>query len=193
MSFGTARNSSGQPISWATPTVKTVTMRPVFFTTTSPRVCGPSSKNSTTYGRLRTEVMFCFSSKYALALYEMLQKRGRLQHKNTDEFTVEEFRKLLGVPKKKLLRFADFRVKAIAPAVAEVNALGGYHVQIEGVRTGRFITKIRMIWFPKDEQGLKAAYCEVQKHKAGRKARIGGWAEVIAGPARFDDNLEPEP
>jgi hypothetical protein len=30
---------------------------------------------------------------------------------------------------------------------------------------------------------LKAAYCEVQRHKAGRKARIGGLAEVIAGPA----------
>jgi plasmid replication initiation protein len=140
-------------------------------------------KNSTTYGRLRTEVMFCFTSKYALALYEMLQKRGNLQRKTTDEFTVEEFRKLLGVPKKKLLRFNDFRVKAIEPAVAEVNALGGYHVQIDGIRTGRSITKVRMVWFPKDEQGLKAAYTEVQKHKAGRKARIGGTAEVIAGPA----------
>jgi hypothetical protein len=139
--------------------------------------------NSTTYGRLRTEVMFCFSSKYALALYELIQKRGKLKNKHTEEWSVEEFRKLLGVPKKKLPRFADFRVKAIEPAVAEVNALGDYHVQIDGVRTGRSITKVRMIWFPKDEQGLKAAYTEVQRHKAGRKARIGGTAEVIAGPA----------
>jgi hypothetical protein len=139
--------------------------------------------NSTTYGRLRTEVMFCFSSKYALALYELIQKRGKLKNKHTEEWSVEEFRKLLGVPKKKLPRFADFRVKAIGPAVAEVNALGDYHVQIEGVRTGKSMTRIRMIWFPKDEQGLKAAYTEVQKHKAGRKARIGGTAEVIAGPA----------
>jgi hypothetical protein len=151
-------------------------------------------KNSTTYGRLRTEVMFCFSSKYALALYEMLQKRGNLKHKNTEEWSVEAFRKLLGVPKKRLPRFADFRVKAIDPAVAEVNALGDYLVQIEGIRTGRSITKIRMIWFAKDEQGLKAAYTEVQKHKAGRKARIGGTAEVIAGPAAgVDDNLEAVP
>jgi hypothetical protein len=139
--------------------------------------------NSTTYGRLRTEVMFCFSSKYALALYELIQKRGKLKNKHIEEWSVEEFRKLLGVPKKKLPRFADFRVKAIEPAVAEVNALGDYHVQIDGVRTGRSITKVRMIWFPKDEQGLKAAYTEVQRHKAGRKARIGGTAEVIAGPA----------
>jgi hypothetical protein len=146
-------------------------------------------KKSTTYGRLRTEVMFCFSSKYALALYEMMQKRGRLSHKNTDEFSLEEFRKLLGVRKGKLVAFSDFRKKAIEPAVDELNALGDYHVQIDGVRTGRSITKVRMIWFPKDEQGLKAAYTEVQRHKAGRKARIAGGVEKIVGPAPEGDDL----
>jgi hypothetical protein len=140
-------------------------------------------KNSTTYGRLRTEVMFCFTSRYALALYELIQKRGNLKHKNTEEWSVDEFRKLLGVKKDKLSAFCALRQRAIDPAVAEVNALGGYHVQIDGVRTGKSITRIRMIWFAKDEQGLKAAYTEIQKHKAGRKARIDGTAEVIAGPA----------
>jgi hypothetical protein len=57
------------------------------------------------------------------------------------------------------------------------------------IRSARFITKVRMVWFTKDDQGLKAAYTEIQRHKA----RIGGTAEVIAGPAAFDDNLEPEP
>jgi hypothetical protein len=146
-------------------------------------------KKSTTYGRLRTEVMFCFSSKYALALYEMTQKRGRLEYKNTDEFSVEEFRKLLGVRKGKLMAFSALRQRAIEPAVDELNALGDYHVQIDGVRTGRSITKVRMIWFPKDEQGLKAAYTEVQRHKAGRKARIAGGVEKIVGPAPEGDDL----
>ena len=45
------------------------------------------------------------------------------------------------------------------------------------------MVKLRLIWFPKDEQGLKAAYTGTQRHKAGRKARIAGLAEVIAGPA----------
>jgi hypothetical protein len=47
----------------------------------------------------------------------------------------------------------------------------------------------------KDEQGLKAAYTEVQRHKAGRRARINGTAEVIAGPAavEFDCDLEALP
>ena len=68
-------------------------------------------------------------------------------------------------------------------------------VQIDAIRHGRKVSKLRLIWFAKDEQGLKAAYCEVQRHKAGRKARIGGLAEVIAGPApeAFDDDLEVLP
>jgi hypothetical protein len=146
-------------------------------------------KKSNTYGRLQTEVMFCFSSKYALALYEMTQKRGRLTYKHTDEFSVEDFRKLLGVRKGKLMTFSALRQRAIEPAVAELNALGDYYVQVDGVRTGKAITKVRLLWFPKDEQGLKAARTEVQRHKAGRKARIAGGVEKIAGPAPEDDDL----
>src|SRR3954447_6272695 len=139
-------------------------------------------RQSSIFARLQTEVMFCFSSKYALALWEMVQKRGNLKHKNTDEFTPDELRKMLGVPRGKLTEFSHFRQKVLIPAVEEVNALSGHMVQIDAVRHGRKVVKLRLIWFPKDEQGLKTAYCEVQRHKAGRKARIGGLAEVIAGP-----------
>ena len=140
-------------------------------------------QQSNIFARLQTEVMFCFTSKYALALYEMVQKRGNLKHKNTDEFSVDEMRGLLGVPRGKLTEYADLRRKALIPAVDEVNAFSPYMVQLDAVRHGRKVVKLRLIWFAKDEQGLKAAYCEVQRHKAGRKARIGGLAEVIAGPA----------
>ena len=42
-----------------------------------------------------------------------------------------------------------------------------------------------MIWFPKDEQGLKAAYTEVQRHKAaGRRALLAGWRRSPAPPRK---------
>src|SRR4051794_9763196 len=44
------------------------------------------------FARLQTEVMFCFTSKYSLALYEMVQKRGNLKHKNTEDFAIDEMR-----------------------------------------------------------------------------------------------------
>lgn len=140
-------------------------------------------EKSDIFARLQTEVMFCFTSKYALALYEMIQKRGNLKNKHVEEFAPAELRGLLGVPRDRLMEFADLRRFALIPAVDEVNALSGHMVQIDAVRHGRKVVKLRLIWFAKDEQGLKAAYCEVQRHKAGRKARIGGLAEVIAGPA----------
>jgi hypothetical protein len=139
-------------------------------------------RQSSIFARLQTEVMFCFSSKYALALWEMIQKRGNLKHKNTDEFTPEEFRSLLGVPKGKLLAFDAFRRFAIVPAVEEVNALSSHMVQLDAIRHGRKVVKLRLIWFAKDEQGLKAAYCEVQRHKAGRSARLADTVERLAGP-----------
>jgi hypothetical protein len=152
-------------------------------------------QRSDIFARLQTDVMFCFTSKYALALYEMVQKRGNLKHKHVEEFGVDEMRGLLGVPKGKLREFDGLRRFALIPAVAEVNALSPFMVQIDAVRHGRKVIKLRLIWFAKDEQGLKAAYCEVQRHKAGRKARVNGLAEVIAGPAAvtFDDDLEVQP
>jgi len=148
-------------------------------------------RQSSIFARLQTEVMFCFSSKYALALWEMVQKRGGLKHKNTEEFTPDDLRKMLGVPRGKLRDFSSFRRFVLIPAVDEVNALSPFMVQIDAVRHGRKVVKLRLMWFAKDEQGLKSVYAEVQRHKAGRKARISGLAEMIAGPAavvEFDDD-----
>jgi hypothetical protein len=51
-------------------------------------------RESSQYARLQKQVMFAFSSKYALALYEMVQKRGNLKFKTSEEFPVERFRAL---------------------------------------------------------------------------------------------------
>jgi hypothetical protein len=146
-------------------------------------------RQSSIFARLQTEVMFCFSSKYALALWEMIQKRGNLKHKNTDEFTPDELRKMLGVPRGKLKEFSHFRQKVLIPAVQEVNAFSPFMVQLDAIRHGRKVVKLRLIWFAKDEQGLKSSYCEVQRHKAGRSARLAGTVERLAGPAaELNDN-----
>ena len=40
-------------------------------------------KDSTVFARLQREVMFALSSKYALTLYEMIQKRGNLRWRSS--------------------------------------------------------------------------------------------------------------
>jgi hypothetical protein len=145
-------------------------------------------QQSAIFARLQTAVMFCFSSKYALALYEMIQKRGNLTSKHAEDFGVDEFRGLLGVPRGKLLPFQHLRERALVPAVDEVNALSSFRVQLDAISHGRKVVKLRLMWFAKDEHGLKAAYAEVQRHKAGRKARIAGKVEAIAAPTANELN-----
>ena len=49
-------------------------------------------KDSTLWGRVRSAVIFAFTSKYALALYELITARINLRHVWQEEFTVEDFR-----------------------------------------------------------------------------------------------------
>src|SRR3546814_19034459 len=65
-------------------------------------------RNSEVYARLKTQVMYCFESKYALCLYEMIERRIGLEYNHSDEFTIAELRGLINVPEDQLDRFADF-------------------------------------------------------------------------------------
>ena len=93
-------------------------------------------RESSQYARLQKQVMFAFSSKYALALYEMVQKRGNLKFKTSEEFPVDRFRALLGVEAGKLQAFKSFKQRAIDPAVLEVNGLGEFGCKVEPVYAG---------------------------------------------------------
>lgn len=139
-------------------------------------------RNSTVFARLQREVMFALTSKYALTLYEMVQKRGNLKYRASERFTLESLRGVLGVPKGKLTSWSNLNLRAIKPAVAEVNALSDYIVQIEPVKTGRRVTHVELRWWRKDRDGVDAAEREVSFSKVGRKARVAGEAEPVVSP-----------
>jgi hypothetical protein len=80
-------------------------------------------KESKQFARLQKSVMFAYTSKYALALYEVVQKRGNLKHKWNEEFSVERFRQLLNVEKGKYQEFKNLNLRVIGPAVLEVTGL----------------------------------------------------------------------
>lgn len=136
-------------------------------------------KNSTVFGKIEIAVMMAFSTKYSLALYEAVARRARLKHKFSEKFTLEEFRDLLGVPKGKLSTFGNLNKYAIKPAVAEINALATFGVQIMPTKTGRKVTGCLVGWWLKDEEELRDAFTELQRHRVGRKARIEGTVEDI--------------
>lgn len=135
-------------------------------------------RNSTVFARLQREVMFALTSKYALTLYEIVQKRGNLKYRASEKFTVDALRGVLGVPKGKLTSWSNLNLRAIKPALAEVNALSDYIVQIEPIKTGRRVTHVELRWWRKDRDGVNAAEREVTFSKVGRKARVAGEAEA---------------
>jgi hypothetical protein len=138
-------------------------------------------KESSQYARLQKQVMFAFSSKYALALYEMVQKRGNLKFKTSEEFPVERFRSLLGVDPGKLEAFKSFKQRAIDPAVLEVNGLGEFGCKVEPCAyAGRKVTAVRLSWWTKNLDERKSALNELRFSRVGRRARLKGEVVTIA-------------
>ncbi len=136
-------------------------------------------KDSTVFARLQREVMFALSSKYALTLYEMVQKRGNLRWRSTEKFSLEDMRGVLGVPKGKLTSWSNLKLRAIDPAVEEVSALSDYIVEIEPIKTGRRVTHIELRWWRKDAGGEADVERELQFSKVGRKERVHAKADTL--------------
>ena len=128
-------------------------------------------KDSSVFAKLDLEVMRSFSSKYAFALYEAIARRINLKHKFNEDMKIEDMRDLLGVEAGKLDAYRNLRLKAIEPAVAEVNAITPYQVTISPVSKGRKVVGFKMYWHVKDEQGLIKSYKELQAAKVGRTKR----------------------
>src|SRR3546814_14853562 len=84
---------------------------------------------TTLFRSLKTQVMYCFESKYALCLYEMIERRIGLEYKQSEEFTIAELRGLLNVPEGKLERFADFNKYCLKVAQEEINKLCPFWVE----------------------------------------------------------------
>lgn len=139
-------------------------------------------KDSTLWGRVKSAVVFAFTSKYALALYELITARINLKHKWQEEFSVKDLRALLGVPEGKLERIPNLLQRVIQPACLEVNALADFGVEIEPIRKGGkirgLVTGFRVSWWRKDVDGLQAAYSELKQPKVGRRARLEGRVEI---------------
>ena len=134
----------------------------------------PLLRESSVFGKLELAVMHGFTTKYGLALYEALARRVRLNSRFFEDFELAALRELLGVPPDKLGTFSNLKLRAITPAVDEINALASFGCKVEPLKTGRKVTHIRVFWWWKDIDGLKEAYAELQRPKVGRKARIAG-------------------
>lgn len=133
---------------------------------------------SENWAKIKTQIMYALRSKYAVRLYEMLEKRVGLNKQN-EVFTVDEMRGHLGVEKGKLPRFADFNKYALKPALAEVNQLLDYDIQISMVKKGRIVDRLMLSWIPKGQEAQIEALAERERSRVGRRARREGRIELV--------------
>jgi hypothetical protein len=139
-------------------------------------------KDSTIWGKIALPVLMAFTSKYAISLYENLAQVASLSKKIYQDYTLGEFRDLLGVPPGRYKAFGELNKHVIKPAVAEVNALAPFGVAVTSVKQGKRVVQIRVGWWAKEADALRAAWSEMERTRVGRRARIAGAVETVQAP-----------
>ena len=154
-----------------------------------PRKLLPIIARSNRWGRIKAEVVCAMSSRYAIALYEMVQLRAGMQ-RCVETFPVERFRALLGVPPGTYQRGPDFVRYVLEPAAREVNGLSDMGVQLDPRRRSSRapIETVTVAWWRKEGDDFRAAMRERDQPKAGRSARLRGTVET-AQPAPVHSDL----
>lgn len=135
---------------------------------------------SSHWAALSRRAILAFEGRYSLRLYELVSLRGGLQFKRWEKFELDDLRRRLGVEPGKLKEFSNFKLRALDPAVAEVNQLSGLEVTYEAVKTGRKVTHITLKWRERDTEGRAAVSRELETARVGRRARREGTVEHVA-------------
>ncbi|MGB0065262.1 MAG: replication initiation protein [Terracidiphilus sp.] len=138
-----------------------------------PRMLQPYLAASNRWGRIKAEVVCSMTSKYAIALYEMVQLRANMQ-RCTETFQIDRFRELLGVPPGAYDRGNDFQRYVINAAALEINGLSDCTVEISLVRSNKIspITAVTLSWWRKGGPALQRVLEEREKSKFGRAVRL---------------------
>lgn len=137
-------------------------------------------QDSTIWGKIAIPILMAFSSKYAVSLYENLAQLANLSRKTFQEYSLDEFRALLGVPPGRYKTFGELNKHVLKPAVQEINAIAPFGVSVLPVKQGKRVAQIKVGWWAKDREALQAANDELQRSKIGRRARLAGTVEYVA-------------
>ena len=149
-----------------------------FFYWTFPPELISIIENSRIWAKLKSQVMYALSSKYSLRLYELVARRIGM-HSNFEIFDLDQIRGLMGVPDKKLKRFADLNRYCLKPALAEVNRLSDFNVSMAMIKRGRTVEKLMMNWHRKNPDERREAKKALEKITSSRSQKYGGRVELI--------------
>ena len=133
------------------------------------------------YARVNLGVMLALQSRYSLTIYDLgcliINRQNR-----TVRMSVKELRRRIGVPEGSLKNFAELRREVLAKSKAEIDQLADFMVEWEEIRgsgRGRPVQSVKMTFMPKDSSAQEEAARELDRPKAGRRARREGTTEAL--------------
>lgn len=126
------------------------------------------------------QTVFALSSKYSILLFQHIASLVNLEHVSSRTFTVSELRSVLGVPEGKMLRWNDVNRFALKPAIIEINQISRLILIVTPNKVGRSVASVTIAWKQKASDQKRASKRELDRPKAGRKARRDGTAEMPA-------------
>lgn len=148
---------------------------------TFPEPIRAAIESSTVFARLRRDLLCQFRSKYALSLYEMLQKRVNLSFKTSEDFTIEDLRQKLGVENGLYPAYQSLNLRVIKPAVLEINKLSDVECSFEPILEGRKTVGLRLAWRKKATGEAVKNVQALPKQAAGKAARADAPALRVVG------------
>lgn len=108
-------------------------------------------KDSSVWSKISIPTLMAFTSKYSVSLYENAALLSRLSFKTQEEYSVDDFRTMMGIPAKKYKSFGELNKHVLKPALDEVNALAPFAVHLLPIKQGKKVTAIRMGWWRKED------------------------------------------
>jgi hypothetical protein len=150
------------------------------FAVTGPNRLRAVLARSNRWGRIKCEISYAMTSKYAIALYEMVCLRANLE-RSVETIEMGRFRDLLGVPPGAYERADNFMRNVISPALLEVNGLSDISVQIHMARRHPRAPAhaVTLAWWRKSGDEYREAIRELNRSKVGRMTRLKGSVETI--------------
>jgi len=148
-------------------------------------------RTSQLWARLSGPAMVKVTSTYALKLYEIGMQRYQMEFPSLT-LDIETLRRLLNVPEGAYKDFGILRTRTIDRAIAEVNQLAPFRVEMPEAkyqRRGRKVEGVTLDFFPKDEEEAAETYLERERHSAGRRARRSDTVQQIAEVEPFQAPL----
>lgn len=137
------------------------------------------ARDSNHWAILDRQAVFHLGSKYSVLLFQHISSLQNLKHFTSKRFSVADLRALLGIPKGKLAQFSNLNLRALKPAIAEINSdLTRLHLTATYHKIGRTVAEVEIAWEVKED--LTKVTAELDRPKVGRKARQNGTAETPA-------------